>query len=99
MSKSERFWNRMAKQYGAEVGEDDQEALRTLDQTRKYLQADDLVLDYGCATGKFSFEIAPLVKEVRGIDISSEMIKEAERNAQERGLNNLQFIQGEIVSG
>jgi 2-polyprenyl-3-methyl-5-hydroxy-6-metoxy-1,4-benzoquinol methylase len=97
MSKSERFWDRTAKGTEGQVNEDDEAAITTLDHTRKYLQSDDIALDFGCATGKYSFEIAPQVKQVWGIDISREMITAAKRNAVERSIANVQFMQAEIT--
>ena len=97
MSKSERFWDRAAKRFKGQVNEDDEAAITNLDHTRKYLQSNDIVLDFACATGKYSFEIAPQVKEVWGIDISTEMIAAAKRNAVERSVANVQFMQAEIT--
>jgi 2-polyprenyl-3-methyl-5-hydroxy-6-metoxy-1,4-benzoquinol methylase len=97
MSKSERFWDRAAKRFEGRVNEDDEEAITTLEYTRKYLQSNDIVLDFACATGKYSLEIAPRVREVWGIDISAEMITAAKRNAVERSVDNVQFMQAEIT--
>jgi 2-polyprenyl-3-methyl-5-hydroxy-6-metoxy-1,4-benzoquinol methylase len=97
MSKSERFWDRTAKGCAGQVSEEDTEAITTLAHTRKYLHANDVVLDFGCATGKYAFEIAPSVKEVQGIDISGEMIAAAKRNAVEVNVVNVRFMQAEIT--
>jgi ubiquinone/menaquinone biosynthesis C-methylase UbiE len=97
MSNSERFWDRAAKRSEGQVNEGDEAAITLLDHARKYLQSDDIVLDYGCATGKYAFAIAPQVKEVLGIDISSEMIIAAKRNAMESSVENVRFMQAEIT--
>jgi 2-polyprenyl-3-methyl-5-hydroxy-6-metoxy-1,4-benzoquinol methylase len=96
MSKSEKFWDRAAKRFEGQMNEDDKAAIVTLDLTRKYLQSSDIVLDFACAAGKYALEIAPQVKEVWGIDISGEMINAAKRNATDRGIANVQFMQTEI---
>lgn len=96
MSKSEKFWDKTATRYADRVKEDDEEAIIVLDLIRKYLQSSDIVLDVGCATGIYAFEIAPQVEEVWGIDISSEMIQAAKRNAKKRDVTNVQFMQAEI---
>jgi 2-polyprenyl-3-methyl-5-hydroxy-6-metoxy-1,4-benzoquinol methylase len=96
MSKSEKFWDRAAKRFEGQMNADDKAAITTLDITRKYLQSSDIVLDFACAAGKYAFEIAPQVKEVWGIDISGEMIHAAKRNATDRGIANVQFMQTEI---
>ena len=97
MSKSARFWDRTAKTLEGQVNEDDETAIITLDHTRKYLQSDDIVLDLACATGKYTFEVAPQVKQVWGIDFSTEMITAAKRNAVERSVANVQFMPAEIT--
>jgi len=97
MSKSEKFWDRAAKRFEGQMNEDDKSAIATLDLTLKYLQSSDIVLDFACAAGKYALEIAPQVKEVWGIDISGEMIHAANRNAKDRGITNVQFIQMKIT--
>jgi len=96
MSKSEKFWDRAAKRFEGQMNEDEKAAIATLDLTRKYLQSSDIVLDFACAAGKYALEIAPQVKEVWGIDISGEMINAAKRNATDRDIANVQFMQTEI---
>ncbi|NIW49270.1 MAG: methyltransferase domain-containing protein [Gammaproteobacteria bacterium] len=97
MRKAERFWDRTAENYESRVNENNQAAITTLDLARKHLEPKDIVLDYACASGKYAFEIAPQVSEVWGIDISSEMIRAAKRNAVERGIGNIQFLQAKIT--
>jgi 2-polyprenyl-3-methyl-5-hydroxy-6-metoxy-1,4-benzoquinol methylase len=97
MRKSERFWDKAAKGFDDRVNEGDEAAIILIDHTGRYLQPNDTVLDYGCATGKYAFEIAPQVKEVWGIDISSEMITAAKRNAAVRNIANVRFMQAEIT--
>ena len=64
-----KFWNRLADNYDDEVGEE------TTAITRTYLRKDDIVLDYGCATGAYTVALAGDVAEIRGIDISPRMIE------------------------
>ena len=66
-----KFWDRLARNYDDEVGEE------TTAITRKYLRENDTVLDYGCARGSYTLALAGDVKEIRGVDISPEMIKRA----------------------
>lgn len=86
--KSESMWDRLANNWdtpGVSLGEND---IRIIEKTKKYLDASSIVLDYGCATGSIAIEIAGIVKEAQGIDISSKMIEIARRKADERKLNN-----------
>lgn len=64
---------------------------------RKYLNKDQLVMDYGCATGSLSLEFANNVREIHGLDISSEMIKKAETKAKEGNFHNLKFFHGDVL--
>ncbi|WP_457564547.1 class I SAM-dependent DNA methyltransferase [Caminibacter sp.] len=45
------------------------------------LQKSDRVLEFGCGTGLVGINIAPFVKEVKGIDTSIEMIKKFNEKA------------------
>ena len=53
------------------------------------LKGDEIVLDFGCGSGKFSYWIAPRVKLIVGLEITPEMIELAERN---RTADNVEFI-------
>jgi SAM-dependent methyltransferase len=44
------------------------------------LKGDEVVLDFGCGSGRFSYWIAPRVKKVVGLEITPEMIDLAEKN-------------------
>ncbi|MBI9049572.1 MAG: class I SAM-dependent methyltransferase [Anaerolineaceae bacterium] len=94
--KSEKLWDRLAKNWdtpGVSLGEND---IKMLKKTKKYLNDASIVLDYGCATGSIVFELADTVKEVHGVDISSNMIEIAKTKAAERNSNNAIFTQGTI---
>jgi SAM-dependent methyltransferase len=53
------------------------------------LKGHELVLDFGCGSGRIAYWIAPRVKKVVGLDISPEMIDLAERN---RAAKNVEFM-------
>ena len=53
------------------------------------LKGSEVVLDFGCGSGRLSYWIAPLVKKVIGLEISPEMIDMAERN---RTSKNVEFM-------
>jgi len=94
--KSEKMWNQLAKNWdtpGVSLGEND---LKIIELTKKYLNHSSVVLDYGCATGSIVLEIASIVNEVRGIDISSNMIEIAKRKTDARGIKNIAFTKATI---
>lgn len=53
------------------------------------LKGDEVVLDFGCGSGRFSYWMAPKVKKVLGLEITPEMIDLAERN---RTAENVEFL-------
>ncbi len=94
--KSESMWNKLAKNWdtpGVALGEND---IRIIDKAKKYLKVNSLILDYGCATGSIAIELADMVKEARGIDISSKMIEIAQKKAVERKITNIDFKKATI---
>jgi SAM-dependent methyltransferase len=53
------------------------------------LRGDEIVLDFGCGSGRFSYWIAPKVKKVVGLEITQEMIDLARKN---RTADNAEFL-------
>ena len=53
------------------------------------LKGDEVVLDFGCGSGRMTYWIAPRVKKVVGLEITPEMIELAERN---RTAENVEFM-------
>jgi SAM-dependent methyltransferase len=53
------------------------------------LKGDEIVLDFGCGSGRFSYWIAPRVKKIVGLEITPEMIELAEKN---RTAQNVEFM-------
>ena len=55
------------------------------------------VLSLGCGTGNFEIMVAPLVKEIVGMDFSAVAIQKAQERAQEKGLQNIDFLVGDAL--
>ena len=91
MNKTEKFWDRLAGNFDQESDDSAQPYNKTIEKTKKYLNAGDIVMDYGCATGGSSLQIAGYVKEAHGVDISSKMIAAATSKAAGRNLENVEF--------
>ena len=53
------------------------------------LKGNEVVLDFGCGSGRFSYWIAPKVKKVVGLEITRGMIDLAEKN---RTADNTEFL-------
>ena len=97
-NNQQRFWDGRAEEFNSGLSED-----RTIKETEKVLsylgekdalEKDGSVLDIGCGPGKYTMAFAKKVKTVTGTDISSKMIALAKKNAENRGLNNIRFVQG-----
>jgi 2-polyprenyl-3-methyl-5-hydroxy-6-metoxy-1,4-benzoquinol methylase len=96
--KAEKMWDSMAKSWdkpGAGLGASDK---RLVEKTRKFSNADSIILDYGCASGTICLELAKDVKQAYGVDISSKMIEIAQRRAEENKAANTTFIHGSIFN-
>jgi len=64
------------------------ELVEKLDITPAYV-----VLDFGCGPGYFTIDLTKKAKKVVAVDISSEMLKKAQRKAEKAGVKNIQFLQ------
>lgn len=53
--------------------------------------ADKVVLDLGCADGRFTISIAPNFKEIYALDMSDGMLSSAKEKLEESGLKNVHF--------
>ena len=53
------------------------------------LKGDELVLDFGCGSGRIAYWIGPRVKKVVGLEVTREMIDLAERH---RTAENVEFM-------
>ena len=96
MNITTKFWDRTAKSYEQQEARYPQMHARNITNARKYLHANDLVLDFGCATGIKALELAGHVHEIQGIDISPKMVTAAKKNATERKVQNVSFAQATI---
>ena len=56
------------------------------------------VLDVGCGDGTTALPAAETGAEVLGIDIASNLVAAARRRAEEAGLTNVRFLEGDVTS-
>jgi SAM-dependent methyltransferase len=52
------------------------------------------LLDVGCGPGVLAVELAPLVEEAVGLDPDADMLREAARHAESRGVRDVRWVQG-----
>ena len=96
MNKSEEFWDKASKNYDKTEERFEYIHKKVRENTKKYLKESQIVLDYGCGTGTASCEFASLVKEIVGIDISSEMIRIAKEKSAAGKFDNVNFEKADI---
>lgn len=96
MNKSEKFWDRVSSNFDKQDISNNKEHIKTVETVKKYLNGNEIVLDYGCATGALAIDIADNVKEIHGIDISSKMIDIANGKVDELKNNNIYFEHSNI---
>ena len=87
------FWDKRSKKYDDSVKKHDSLYEKTIDSTKSLLTDSDVVLDFACASGEMSLDIAPHVQRVHGIDLSVKMIELANQKAHDRQVDNINFNQ------
>ncbi|RIV23226.1 methyltransferase domain-containing protein [Alicyclobacillaceae bacterium I2511] len=73
---------------------------RDLQRTLIYwlgIRQDDELLEVGCATGRFTMQLAHLTESVTGVDVSAKMVERARFVAKGYRLHNAAFAVGNIV--
>lgn len=96
MNNPERYWDKTASKYDQLEKNDDRTYIEIIKRTKKHLKTSDIVLDYGCGTGRISNEIAEYARWIHAIDISSNMIGIAEKKAKERNIANINYAHATI---
>lgn len=92
MKKPETFWDKQADSYDKEEMKDSNVRFKILARTKKHLHKQDNVLDFGCATGILSKEIAADVHSITGIDTSFRMIDIAQEKAADLHITNITYF-------
>ena len=95
-NKSQKFWDKQAKRYDSIEGQFDPVYEGILSKTASYLDPGDTVMDLGCASGSKTLALAGKVKHIHGLDLSGEMIREANKKKEARGISNCSFSRGTV---
>jgi len=98
MNKTQKFWDKQAKRYDYSERQFESVFKIIIAKTKEYFNANDNVLDFGCATGTKTIELAGGTKHIHGLDISLEMINEAIKKKDETNITNISFSQGTIFN-
>ena len=87
------FWDKRSKNYDDNIKKHDAIYEKTIGSTKSLLSNSDVVLDFACASGEMSLDIASHVQRVHGIDLSAKMIELANQKARDRQVDNIYFDQ------
>jgi len=98
MNKEQVFWDKQAKRFDDSQKQFEPASQELIARTKEYLNANDNVLDFGCAAGTKTFELADGVKHIHGLDFSAEMICEATKKKNKVNVTNVSFSQGTIFN-
>ena len=95
-NKAEIFWDKQAGRFDKSQKQFDSASREILLRTKEFLNPDDNVLDFGCATGSKTLELAGGIRHIHGLDLSSEMIGLAMKNLNASNVKNASFSSGTI---
>ena len=98
INKTQLFWDKQAKKFDNSEKHFESESRLLNARTIEYLNTNDNVLDFGCATGSKTLILADGVKHIHGLDISAEMISEAIKKKNKVNVMNVTFSQGTIFN-
>jgi ubiquinone/menaquinone biosynthesis C-methylase UbiE len=89
---------RFAATAGLVAAHADERAAWLADWVRRFVEprGDERALDAGTGTGAVAFALAPLVREVVGVDLVPELLAEARSRA--APFPNVEFVEGDITS-
>ena len=89
------FWDKRSRKYDDDVKKHDCVYRKSIGSTKSLLASSDVVLDFACASGEISLDVARHVRRVDGIDLSGKMIELANQKARDRQSDNVDFNQGD----
>ncbi len=93
-SNKSKDWDDIAQKFKKWMKKDDYPK-KLLERIKT--QPDYSVLDIGCGEGTITLQLAKNVSEVTCIDMSTEMLKLLNQNAEDRGINNLTYLNGDMM--
>lgn len=88
---NKNFWNKLAPNYDQHRKNSEVAYSKLKTVIKNTCDADFNVLDVGTGTGDIPIALAPHVSNITATDFSTEMIKIAQRKAQELGITNITF--------
>ena len=97
MNNSNKFWDKISKNYDIQVNKKYKKTYQdTIELSKKYLNSNSTVLDFGCSTGITTVDLAKYVKKIIAIDISKKMIGVAEIKTSNQKIKNIDYFATDI---
>ena len=90
------MWDQRARKYDDAIKNHDDVYDKTIESTKALLSRSDVVLDFACASGEISLDIAPYIQRIHGIDTSAKMIELAKNKSLAREVDNASFDQIDV---
>lgn len=97
MTKTAKFWDKVAKKYAKSPIKNMESYTYTLERTKSYLKPEDKILEIGSGTGSTAIELAPSVKQVTITDISPEMMNIAKEKADAQNITNIECLASDAL--
>ena len=97
MSKSEKFWNKMAERYAKSTVSDEAIYQRKLAETQSFFTPTMRIVEFGCGTGTTAIHHARHVRHIDAIDISENMLEIGRGKTEEAGIDNITFTRGTLA--
>lgn len=96
MVDAAKFWDKNAEGYAKSPVRNEEEYLQKLEIMRGYFNPETELFEFACGTGSTALALAPSVKHVLAIDVSSKMLEIAQGKADAAGITNTSFKQQTI---
>ena len=97
MSKSDKFWDKMAESYAKNPVSDETTYQQKLAETQSFFRPDMRILEFGCGTGTTAVHHAPHVQHIDAIDISEKMLDICRDKARDADIDNITFTRGTLA--
>lgn len=97
MSKSDKFWDKVAEKYAKKPVPDEAIYQRKLSETQSFFSPDMHILEFGCGTGTTAIHHSPHVQHIDAVDISENMLEIGREKAREAKIENITFNQGTLL--
>jgi ubiquinone/menaquinone biosynthesis C-methylase UbiE len=97
MSKSDKFWDKLAERYDKSPVSDEAIYQKKLAETQSFFRPDMRILEFGCGTGTTAIHHAPHVEHIVATDISEKMLEIGRGKARVAGLDNIKFARGSLT--